>query len=315
MKETQMIKKFAVVLAAILCCNILGCGSREEGEKGTAATAAEDSGVNTEQKDEITIQGNRSSASVIPDPVWNTVDYSGYFQGVQGCAVVFDSKEDEYQVYNEDMCYTQYSPCSTFKIVSTLIGLETGILTGPDSTMGYDNTKYPVKAWNKDLTLKEAFQSSCIWYFRRVLDQAGADEVQRQLNELVYGNCDISQWEGSGVNPQPQLNGFWLESSLLISPMEQVNMMSDIMEGRSEYVSGETEILKELMLVQETDGHKIYGKTGSGNAGDGWFVGFQEYQGKYYYFAFYVRDENAGGDGDKAEEIGINVLTENQQTQ
>lgn len=308
-----MIKRYAVVLAAVLCCNLLGCGSQEEEKKEIVSSVTEDRVI--QENKEAAVTEKSAAPAVIPDPVWNTVDYSEYFQGIQGCAVVFDSREDEYQVYNEELCYTQVSPCSTFKIVSTLIGLETGVVTGLDSTMGYDNTRYPVKAWNKNLTLKEAFQSSCVWYFRKILDQVGTDEVQRQLNELVYGNCDITQWEGSNVNAMPQLNGFWLESSLLISPMEQVNIMSDIMEGRTEYVSGETEILKELMLVQEDEVRRIYGKTGTGNAGDGWFVGFEERQGKTYYFAVYLKDEEAEVKGDTAKAIAIDILENNKALQ
>ena len=42
--------------------------------------------------------------------------------------------------------------------------------------------------------------------------------MSAQLLLLNYGNKDISEWDGSDINPLPQLNGFWLESSLKISP-------------------------------------------------------------------------------------------------
>ena len=43
----------------------------------------------------------------------------------------------------------------------------------------------------------------------------------------------------------------------------------------SDYDSRNIEILKRIMLVDENDSQKIYGKTGSGN-GEAWFVGFSE---------------------------------------
>ena len=67
--------------------------------------------------------------------------------------------------------------------------------------MEYNGTQYPIDEWNSDLRLQEAFQTSCIWYFRKVIDKVGKDEVQKELDTLVYGNCDISEWEGSNCNP------------------------------------------------------------------------------------------------------------------
>ena len=92
--------------------------------------------------------------------------------------------------------------------------------------------------WNDNLTLEQAFQTSCIWYFRQVIDEVGAEELQRELVDLQYGNCDISEWDGSNINPLPELNGFWLASSLKISPICQVEVLKSIFEGKSSY-SGE----------------------------------------------------------------------------
>lgn len=54
--------------------------------------------------------------------------------------------------------------------------------------------------------------------------------IQEELNRLEYGNCDISDWEGrlNTNNSNPVLTGFWIESSLLISPKEQVEVMEHI---------------------------------------------------------------------------------------
>ena len=77
---------------------------------------------------------------------------------------------------------------------------------------------------------------------------------------MDYGNCDISEWSGSGVNSFPELNGFWIESSLLISPIEQVEVLHKIMEGETIYTESEIEILKSIMLLEASDSKKIYGK-------------------------------------------------------
>ena len=54
------------------------------------------------------------------------------------------------------------------------------------------------------------------------------------INTLNYGNCDISQWEGSGFNKNSLIDGFWLESSLLISPREQEGWFVGFFESNRE---------------------------------------------------------------------------------
>ncbi|NSI90575.1 class D beta-lactamase [[Clostridium] scindens] len=218
-----------------------------------------------------------------------TIDLSEAFRGVNGCAVIYSPVQEEYSFFNEDMCRQEESPYSTFKIISALSGLQNGIIVDELSTMGYDGTDYGNLEWNEDLTLEEAFQKSCIWYFRKVIDSIGKDKIQEELNGLQYGNCDISEWNGSNINPMEMLNGFWLDSSLKISPVEQVEVLSRIFEGYSYYDSRNIEILKRIMLVEETDSQKIYGKTGSGN-GEAWFVGFSESNEERKYFAIYLND-------------------------
>lgn len=119
----------------------------------------------------------QETAQTQTGPTWESRTPSEAFQGIQGCAVLYDLGTDHYTLYQEDLCRTQVSPCSTFKIISTLMGLHTGVLTGPESTMTYSGIQYPVAAWNGNLTLAEAFQSSCVWYFRQVIDQVGQASV------------------------------------------------------------------------------------------------------------------------------------------
>ena len=167
--------------------------------------------------------------------------------------------------------------------------------------------RYAVEAWNKDLTLKDAFSSSCVWYFRKLIDQAGEDAVGQMLGRLHYGNCDISQWEGSGLNPMPQLNGFWLESSLMISPKEQMEVLANIFEGKTGVSEHSLEVLKEVMYRESVGDQDIYGKTGSGSQ-NAWFVGFTEENGKRVYFAVRITGDGENVHGNKAMEIALSIL-------
>ena len=55
---------------------------------------------------------------------------------------------------------------------------------------------------------------------------------------------------------------------------------------------------------------KIYGKTGSGQDGKAWFIGFKEQYGTRDYFAVYLDDQDKQEDinGQKAKEIAFKIM-------
>lgn len=300
-------KRFICMVLIISMSGIVsGCNNGVEREMTTEETSGEGETPLMENNNaERTSRGTDiNSTADIED-----VDYSDCYNGVNGCAVFSSMNEDKYIVYNEDMCNVQVSPFSTFKIPAGLIGLNNGVIASKSTTMGYSGGEYPFEAWNKDLTMEEAFKTSCVWYFRKVIDGIGKDNVQSELNELGYGNCDISQWEGSGESPTSDTNGFWLGSSLKISPMEQVDVMKKIFEGNTRYTGEQIGILKDVMYAEEINGVKVYGKTGTGRNGEAWFAGFIESENERNYFAVYLEDKNAEGvAGAMAKEITMDII-------
>ena len=176
--------------------------------------------------------------------------------------------------------------------------------------MNYNGTQYLNLEWNGNLTLQTAFQTSCIWYFHQIINSVGEEKVKKELSELKYGNCDVSEWEGSMINPYKELNGFWLGSSLKISPYEQVKVLSKIFEGESFYDSESVEILKKIMLIEDNKEKKIYGKTGSGSNGEAWFIGFTEKGQQREYFAIYLNDslQREQISSSVAKEIALKII-------
>ena len=143
------------------------------------------------------------------------------------------------------------------------------------------------------MTMPEAFKTSCVWYFRQLIDRIGPEKMQRYLNRYRYGNRDASDWPGklNHDTDVKELKGFWIESSLQISPAEQVRVLSEIF-------AADTPAARELKnIMQITGGEiKIYGKTGLGTDGplvkDAWFVGFYEYRGQTVFFAVRLNDQS-----------------------
>lgn len=294
-------------ILVILCMMILGTGCSDS-ERQEETLAENEQKLEKEVKEERE-QEETGRENELTTTVEKTVDYSEYFQEISGCAVLYDESENTYSFYNKEQCEKEFSPLSTFKIVSTLAGLEYGILDDEKATMEYSGVKYPIDAWNAELTLEDAFQTSCVWYFRQVVDCVGQDNVLSLLNELQYGNCDISEWNGANVNPLPELNGFWLDASLKISPLQQTYVLNYLFSLKNSFNDKNLEILKEVMYVTGLEDGVLYGKTGTGTD-EAWFVGFIERNGNKTYFAVYLEDTQNKGtvSGDKAREIVISLL-------
>ena len=299
-------KKAKGIVIVLLSVMLAGCSKmNSEQQQDNAITAEQQTEENQSIQSTETVKENETP--IVTD---NIVDYSDYFQGISGCAVMYDESSDTYFLYGKEKCEKQVSPLSTFKIISALAGLENNVLENQTSTMEYSGVKYPIDTWNSNLTLKEAFETSCVWYFRQVVDMVGQENIHAMLKEIQYGNCDISEWNGSETNSLPELNGFWLESSLEISPKQQVVTLNYIFGSENNFSTDNLEELKNIMHIAELDNGSLYGKTGSGIDGKAWFVGFIEKSDNKIYFAIYLDDvqNKEAVSGNKAKEIAISIL-------
>ncbi len=316
-------RKSGILLLVLSSCLLIGCKKQSNGNHEVSEnipsqqplvktelitmTPIPSDGIEEDYQEEVIVMNPEVDS--LAEPITEIVDYEEYFHDVKGCAVFYQEDEKKYSIYQEEMSMQQVSPYSTFKIISTLVGLDQGIIQTEESTMGYDGTIYQIEDWNYDLTLKDAFSYSCVWYFRNLVDQVGEITMDSVLKELKYGNCDVSEWEGSAINSYPNCNGFWLESSLKISPLEQVQVLSDIFEGKTSYKEEHISILKNVMLLQEEDNYRIYGKTGTGINNKGWFVGFLEQGEDRVYFASYLEDDQVDNiTGKTAQTIVYEIL-------
>lgn len=251
------------------------------------------------------------------EPVMIEEDWSAYFEGINGAAVIYDPAENSFQIYNQELALTRRSPCSTFKIISSLIALEEGVIEPDDSVRTWSGEIFWNEEWNRDIGFSDAFHASCVWYFREVIDEIGKETMQEELNRLLYGNCDISDWEGhlNTNNSNPVLTGFWIESSLLISPKEQTEVMERIFGDHTEYSEETLDQLKQVMLLSEQNEAdvSIYGKTGMGKAHgivvDSWFTGFADTDGRRIYFCVYLGEtDGADVSSAKAREIAVEIV-------
>ncbi|MDX9703090.1 MAG: penicillin-binding transpeptidase domain-containing protein [Candidatus Auribacterota bacterium] len=177
------------------------------------------------------------------------------------------------------------SPCSTFKIYNTLIGLELGLIKGADSPWyKWDGNHRDIDGWNQDLTLRDAFRVSAVPAYQILARQIGIERMKTYIDQIDYGTKDIS----AGIDI------FWLYRqgtvSIMISATEQVLLLNKLLDGKLPFAEQNFAILRDVMEVVKTEKGTLYGKTGSGMDSDGkwflgWFVGFLEHNGTTYIFA------------------------------
>lgn len=214
------------------------------------------------------------------------------FGDLKGSLVLIDCSSGYTTTFGPSSSTVQLPPCSTFKIVNALIGLETGIISSSDEQFyKWDGIERPIPSWNHDLTLLEAFQASCVPAFQALARQVGQDRMKSWIEKTGYGNKDIS----AGIDV------FWLpgkgRNTIMISPAEQAKLMQKVVAGDVPFSKASLAVLKKLMFTKETKQGVLYGKTGSGTDEHGalvlgWFVGYVESNGKTYAFACNAQGNN-----------------------
>ena len=105
-------------------------------------------------------------------------DWSRYFDGLNGSAVVYHAACGQYQIYNLESALIPRSPCSTFKIISSLTALEEGIIRPENSLREWSGEIFWKESWNGDIDFREAFRESCVWYFREIINEIGPERVK-----------------------------------------------------------------------------------------------------------------------------------------
>ncbi|WP_066193131.1 MULTISPECIES: BlaR1 family beta-lactam sensor/signal transducer [Gracilibacillus] len=235
----------------------------------------------------------------------NAEDLSAYFQNYEGSFVLYDLQKDAYHIYDKEQSTLRVSPDSTYKIYSALFGLEENIITSEQNTMEWDGTKQPYEQWEKEQNLETALNHSVNWYFQKIDQETGIDSIQSYLNHIHYGNQDASG------GPKP----YWLESSLKISPVEQVELLQAFDNNRFDFQDDHIQAVKNALKMDEKEGTALYGKTGTGNVNgkdiNGWFVGFIETETNTYYFATNIQDEDHAS-GSIAADITLTILKDKQ---
>jgi beta-lactamase class D len=135
-----------------------------------------------------------------------------------GTVIIEDKNSGKKYVYNAKRSEEGYLPASTFKIINTLIALQTGAVKDEKEYIKWDGTDKGFKEWNKDQNILTAFPVSCVWFYQELAGRIGNDRYLYYLTMLKYGNGK------TGKN----VDTFWLDGDLRISAKEQIEVIKSI---------------------------------------------------------------------------------------
>jgi beta-lactamase class D len=185
--------------------------------------------------------------------------------GVAGAFVACDAATSRFTLVNAARAEVRYLPASTFKIPNSLIGLEVGAIKGADEMFPYDGKPRRVKAWERDMTLREAINASNVPVYQTIARRVGLANYRDWLVRLDYGNHQ----------PGNVVDTFWLEGPLLISATEQARFLARMALGILPLSKRSIAIVRDMIRIEEKDGRTLFAKTGW-DGKIGWWVGWVE---------------------------------------
>lgn len=216
------------------------------------------------------------------------------------CTVIADANTSQTLVQQGD-CSTRVTPASTFKIAISLMGFDSGFLKDEHAPALPYRTGYVDwggEVWRQPTDPARWIKYSVVWFSEQVTQSLGQQRFQNYATAFQYGNEDVSGDPGkhNGVM------GSWIDSSLRISPLEQVAFLKKVVNRQlpvTPHAFDMTERITEVTTLP--DGWDIHGKTGMGSPGTagafdrahayGWFVGWARKGSRTLVFARLIQDE------------------------
>ncbi|MGB0984672.1 MAG: class D beta-lactamase [Saprospiraceae bacterium] len=209
-------------------------------------------------------------------------EWKTYFdnKNVKGTIVIRDLESSQQWIYNSERAKTGFLPASTFKIMNSMIALETEILSTED-TIYWNGENHRIPTWRENHVLKTAFSTSCVPCYQEIARKVGVQRMNKHIKANDYGQMDIQE---------ENLDMFWLVGNSKITPLEQVDFIEKLYKNKLTFSQKTIDSIKEIMLNEKGNDFVLYGKTGwaqieAEQINLGWFVGYLTSSKGNYAFA------------------------------
>jgi len=212
---------------------------------------------------------------------------------VTGTFGMYDNGHAKFTIYNlKRYADSAYLPASTFKIVNSLIGLQTGIISNEKMVIPWDGIVRSNPDWNKDLTMEQAFKVSAVPYYQEVARRIGKDTMEHWLRLLHYA----AGTKDTAYKIRTRIDSFWLDNSMKISGDEQLGIVKKLyFRELKPFFKTYQDIVKRAMTWEQNTSYTLAYKTGWGRTETGhhlgWVVGWLEEDGHPYFFVLNIESD------------------------
>lgn len=236
--------------------------------------------------------------------IFTVLAFAGAARAETACLLIADVQSGDLVHQEGTGCDDGIGPASSFKFTLALMGYDAGILTGANTpAWPYKASYSAVRAIDKGTTDPARWMRvSVLWYSRVLVEKLGADRFAQYVAAFDYGNADVSGDPGAGNG----MTHAWLNTSLLISPAEQLRFVRRFVLGDLP-VSADA-IARTAAITPAFDpggGWTIRGKTGTGYIREasgkigkrqyGWFIGWATDGTRTYAFSMLSKNTKPGG--------------------
>jgi beta-lactamase class D len=229
--------------------------------------------------------------------VENASGLKNYFDSahVSGTFCVYDNVHGAFTVYNKDRYVHRFPPGSSFKLMSTLIGLENGKLFDKGSRIGNDS-------------LVDAFRGDSVAWFQELARMLGKDTLAKRIVAISYGNMDTTGTADSLYK-------------LEISPDEQLGLVKKMYFNQLQSLKKEQQfqkrtiaVVKDIMQRESSPIYNLSYVTGTAKDSTGapiaWVIGWEEERQNPYFFVLNITGAQGEDVGAKAEPLLKSLLTD-----
>lgn len=213
---------------------------------------------------------------------------------VTGCFGMFDNGQGRFTIYNlPRFSDSAYLPASTFKIVNSLIGVETGAVQDTGTVIPWDSVAFRRPECNRDMSMLDAFRLSCVNWYQQLARRIGKEKMQHWLDTLGYAQRYNKFKIGDN------LDTFWLDNSAKVTADEQLGLVKKLYFDQLPFQKRSQRIVRSMMLWENNTMYKLSYKTGWGDTEKGnslgWIVGWIEENNHPYFFVLQIEtpDKNA----------------------
>ncbi len=211
--------------------------------------------------------------------------FQRYFDAcnLSGSTTIFDYKNQKWFYTDSTDALVETLPASTFKILNSLIALDTKAVADENEILKWDGkdrklSGVSMSAWNKDTDLKTAYKNSTIWFYVELAKKIGRRKYKKVFKKTQYGNQNFKE---KGTD-------FWNYGNFGVSPKNQVEFLIKLYQSRLPFSQESIDVVKDIMISEKNDMGTFRDKTGwtqKDNIDIGWWIGYLTTADNVYFFA------------------------------